>query len=79
MPNENQKSLKYNDIQNYYSHKLWTTKMVKDAVGRWLTEAEAREILNDPDSPWDVPTPSPVNGTVYDEMANAYNKGVQEA
>lgn len=72
-------SKKYNDVKTYYEQGLWTDSMVKDSVDRWLTEAEAREILNDPDTPWDIPTPSPIGKPVYDEMAGAYKEGVQNA
>ena len=38
-------SQKYELVKDYYYRGLWTAEMVKNAVGRWITEAEADEIL----------------------------------
>ena len=32
-------------IAFWYKHKIWTAKMVQDAVGKLLTEEEAAEII----------------------------------
>jgi len=38
-------SKKYNTVKGYYDRGLWTERMVRNAVGRWITEAEAEEII----------------------------------
>jgi len=40
------KSAKFDKVKGYYDNDLWTEKMVRNAVGRWITEAEADEIIN---------------------------------
>lgn len=39
-------SPKYKTVSEYYRNGLWNATMVKNAVGRWITEAEAEEILS---------------------------------
>lgn len=31
---------KYNKVKGYYEAGLWSLKMVRNAVGRWITEEE---------------------------------------
>lgn len=40
-------SKKFTTVKGYYENGLWTEAMVRNAVGRWLTEAEAEEIITD--------------------------------
>lgn len=37
-------SEKYEKVRNYYKTGMWTLKQVRNAVGRWITEAEFKEI-----------------------------------
>jgi hypothetical protein len=37
---------KYETVKRYYNEGLWNETMVRNAVGRWITEEEAEEILN---------------------------------
>lgn len=39
-------SPKYNTVSDHYRNGLWNPTMVRNAVGRWITEAEAEEILS---------------------------------
>ena len=41
----NEHSAKFILVQNYFSQGLWNKKMVVDAIGRWITEDEATEII----------------------------------
>lgn len=34
----------YKEVKKYYDRKQWTIKMVREAVGRWITEEEYFEI-----------------------------------
>lgn len=38
-------SKKYNTVKEYYNKGLWTEEMVRNAVGRWISEDEADEII----------------------------------
>ena len=38
-------SAKFEKVKNYYLNGLWNGEMVRNAVGRWITEAEAEEIF----------------------------------
>jgi hypothetical protein len=40
-------SPKFNTVLAYYQAGRWSKKMVQNAVGKWITEAEAEEILNE--------------------------------
>ena len=42
---------KFNTVKAYYDAKRWTRAMVLNAVGKWITEAEAEEILNAEEAP----------------------------
>ena len=44
-------SPKFNTVKAYYDAKRWTRDMVLNAVGKWITEAEAEEILNAEEAP----------------------------
>ena len=39
-------SKKFKTVKSYYDKGLWTEAMVSNAVGRWITEEEANEIIN---------------------------------
>lgn len=39
-------SPKFEKVLNYFKNGLWTEKMVRNAIGRWITEDEANEIIN---------------------------------
>lgn len=39
-------SPKFKTVKDYYDAHRWTRKMVLNAVGKWITEEEAEEILN---------------------------------
>ena len=36
---------KYSLVKNYYDRGLWSADRVIKAIGRWITEEEAEEIL----------------------------------
>ena len=38
-------SQKFNMVKMFYQNGLWTESMVKNAVGRWITEDEYKEII----------------------------------
>ncbi len=38
-------SKKFNTVKGYFDKGLWTEAMVRNAVDRWITEAEAEEII----------------------------------
>lgn len=40
-------SKKFNMVKKYYDKKLWTKKMVYNAVGRWITADEYKEITDE--------------------------------
>ena len=42
------RSSKFELVAYYYRNKLWNKGMVRQAVGRWITEQEAIEILGEP-------------------------------
>lgn len=37
-------SKNFEKVRNYYNRKLWTLEMVNNAVGRWITAEEYKEI-----------------------------------
>ena len=41
-----ERSKKFETVKGYYDKGLWTEAMVRNAVGRWITEAEADEIIS---------------------------------
>ena len=43
-----ERSPKFDRVQGYYAAGFWTADMVRNAVGKWITEAEAVEILGGP-------------------------------
>lgn len=43
----NEHSAKFDKVRGYYKSGLWTEKMVRDAVGKWITADEAEEILSE--------------------------------
>lgn len=40
------RSQKFEKVKNYFEKGLWTEAMVRNAAGRWITKAEAEEIIN---------------------------------
>ncbi len=40
------KSAKFDKVKSYYDKGLWTERMVRNAVGRWITADEANEIIS---------------------------------
>ena len=36
---------KFEKVKHYYENGLWTEQMVLNAIGRWITQEEADEIL----------------------------------
>lgn len=42
-----EKSKKFEKVKSYFQSGLWTRQMVLNAVGRWITQEEAREIVGD--------------------------------
>ncbi|MBO5970644.1 MAG: XkdX family protein [Clostridia bacterium] len=38
---------RYEDVKNYYIRGIWTKVMVRNAVGRWITEEEFKQITGD--------------------------------
>jgi hypothetical protein len=43
-------SPKFERVKNYYDSKLWNHAMVENAVGKWITQEEADEILSSAES-----------------------------
>lgn len=39
-------SKKFDRVKGYYEKGLWNAEMVRNAVGRWITAEEAKEILS---------------------------------
>lgn len=39
-------SLNYQLVKYYYDRGMWSADRVRKAVGKWITQAEADEILN---------------------------------
>ena len=37
----------YDKVANYYQYGVWSARMVRNAAGRWITKAEADELLDD--------------------------------
>lgn len=44
MNSESPKSKKFDDVKGFYDDKLWSITKVKNAVGRWITADEFKEI-----------------------------------
>lgn len=40
-------SKKFDRVKGYYDKGLWTADMVRNAVGKWITDDEADEILSE--------------------------------
>lgn len=38
---------RYEDVKNYYIRGIWTKDMVRNAVGRWITAEEFKQITGD--------------------------------
>ena len=41
----NEHSEKFFDVKEYYSNGFWNKAMVKNAIGRWITQEEYNEII----------------------------------
>jgi hypothetical protein len=41
----NEHSPKFQIVLDHYKNHRWNAAMVRNAVGRWITEAEAEEII----------------------------------
>lgn len=41
----NEHSKKYFDVKKFFENGFWNEMMVNNAIGRWITEEEAKEIL----------------------------------
>ena len=39
-------SARFETVREHYAEGFWTAAMVKNAVGRWITESECAGILN---------------------------------
>lgn len=39
-------SKRFDKVKKYYDDGLWTEEMVRNAIGRWITEEEAEEIVS---------------------------------
>lgn len=46
MNEQNEHSEKFQRVKDYYDTGKWNEKMVRNAVGRWITEEEAEAILS---------------------------------
>lgn len=44
MATKSGKSPNYQKVSNYYARKLWSIDRVYNAVGKWITKEEYREI-----------------------------------
>jgi hypothetical protein len=40
-------SKNFDKVKNYYDRGMWSAERVKAAVGKWITEDEAKEILGE--------------------------------
>lgn len=38
---------KFNKVEKYYQQKYWTIGMVRNAVGKWITEDEFQKITGE--------------------------------
>lgn len=38
-------SAKFEKVKGYYDSGLWTESMVRNAIGKWITEDEADDII----------------------------------
>lgn len=41
------KSKNFEKVKGYYDRKLWDIRKVKDAVGKWITSEEYKDITGD--------------------------------
>ena len=41
----NEHSKNFEKVKNYYDNGLWSEERVRAAVGKWITEEEAEEII----------------------------------
>ena len=41
----------YQTVKDYFTRGLWSAGRVQDAVGRWITQAEANAILSGTENP----------------------------
>lgn len=42
-------SEKFEKVKSYYDEGFWTADMVMNAVGKWIAEKEAKEIIGEGD------------------------------
>ena len=68
----------YEKVKNYYDRGLWTEQMVINAVGKWITLDEAKEITGNQDITLDMVQKNETEQLQAD-MTNAYAEGVQQA
>lgn len=47
MARKKQHSPRFETVKNWYQKGLWSQSMVENAVGKWITEAELAEILEE--------------------------------
>lgn len=47
MARKKKHSPRFETVKHWYQRGLWTTQMVESAIGKWITEAEASEILEE--------------------------------
>ena len=71
-------SPKYKKVKTYFDKGLWTEQMVINAIDKWITLDEAKEITGNPDITVDQSQPTPVD-QLQNEMTTAYTEGVQQA
>lgn len=45
----NEYTFKYTIVNNYYKNGLWNKIMVQNAIGKWITEEEYKEIIGEDD------------------------------
>ena len=50
---------KLETVRQYYARGLWDARRVRNAVGRWITQAEADELLSQPQGEADFATDTP--------------------
>ena len=42
-------SPKFQTVSDYYKNGLWNATMVQNAIGKWITEEEYKEIIGEDD------------------------------
>lgn len=44
---EKKRSPRFETVRSWYEKGLWTAQMVGNAIGKWITEEESKEIIEE--------------------------------